>query len=108
MTWFFATLEGGDADASAWATRPALEDALDVVRTLTRDWLALRVAGHDIPLLAPDQKLRLTRLAAREPAAIARALAALGDAERIARTNVSPLLVADLAKMALAATSAAS
>jgi hypothetical protein len=30
-------------------------------------------------------------------------LGALGDAERIARTNVSPALVADLAKMALVA-----
>jgi hypothetical protein len=31
-------------------------------------------------------------------------LGALGDAERIARTNVSPALVADLARMALTTT----
>ena len=80
----------------------------EVVKTLTRDWLALRVGGADVPLLARDQAERIGRLPERDPAAIARALGALGDAERIARTNVSPALVADLAKMALVTTSAAS
>jgi DNA polymerase-3 subunit delta' len=104
VAWFFATLEGGPADASAWATRPALEDGLEVIKTLTRDWLALRAGGPGVPLLARDQAERIGRLPLREPAAIARALGALGDAERIARTNVSPALVADLAKMALRST----
>ena len=110
VTWFFATLAGEPADASAWATRPALEDGLEVIKTLTRDWLALRAGGPDVPLLARDQAERIGRLPERDPAAIARALGALGDAERIARTNVTPALVADLAKMALASivTSAAS
>lgn len=102
IAWFFATLEGGPADAGAWATRPTLEDGLEVIKTLTRDWLALRAGGPGVPLLARDQAERIGRLPAREPAAIARALGALGDAERIARTNVTPALVADLAKMALA------
>jgi hypothetical protein len=101
VTWFFATLEGGEADATGWATRPALEEGLEVVKTLTRDWLALRVGGAGVPLLARDQAERIGRLPQRDPVAIARALGALGDAERIARTNVSPALVADLAKMAL-------
>jgi hypothetical protein len=57
-----------------------------------------------VPLLARDQAERIGRLPRRDPAAIARALGALGDAERVARTNVSPALVADLAKMALATT----
>jgi hypothetical protein len=111
VAWFFATLEGGPADATGWATRPLLEDGLEVLKTLTRDWLALRAAGPDVPLLARDQAERIARLPPRDPAAIARALGALGDAERIARTNVTPALVADLAKMALIAvgtTSAAS
>jgi hypothetical protein len=47
----------------------------------------------------------LDALARPAPAALARALGALGDAERVARTNVSPALVADLARMAIAATS---
>jgi hypothetical protein len=102
VTWFFATLEGGSADAAGWATRPTLEEGLEVVKTLTRDWLALSVGGADVPLLARDQAERIGRLPQRDPVLIARALGALGDAERIARTNVSPALVADLAKMALA------
>jgi DNA polymerase-3 subunit delta' len=104
VTWFFATLEGESADASAWATRPTLDEGLEVVKTLTRDWLALRVGGAGVPLLARDQAERIGRLPLRDPVAIARALGALGDAERIARSNVSPALVADLAKMALVST----
>jgi hypothetical protein len=104
VDWFFATLEGGSPDATSWATRPTLEEGLEVVKTLTRDWLALRVGGPGVPLLARDQAERIGRLPARDPVAIARALGAIGDAERVARTNVSPALVADLAKMALAAT----
>jgi DNA polymerase-3 subunit delta' len=102
IAWFFATLEGGTPDAAGWATRPTLEEGLEVVKTLTRDWLALRIGGAGVPLLARDQAERITRLPQREPAAIARALGALTDAERVARTNVSPQLVADLAKIALA------
>ena len=66
-----------------------------------RGCTALRVGGTGVPLLARDQADRIGRLPQRDPIAIARALGALGDAERIARTNVSPALVADLAKMAL-------
>jgi DNA polymerase-3 subunit delta' len=106
VTWFFETLAGANADAAGWATRPTLEEGLEVVKTLTRDWLALRVGGPDVPLLAGDQAERIGRLPLCEPVAIARALAALGDAERVARTNVSPALVADLAKMALVGTGA--
>jgi hypothetical protein len=108
VEWFFATLEGGTADATGWAQRPTLEEGLEVVKTLTRDWLALRVGGPDVPLLARDQADRIGRLPQRDPVAIARALGAIGDAERVARTNVSPALVADLAKMALASTGAGS
>ncbi len=100
IAWFFATVTGAEGDAGAWATRATLTDGLDVVKTLTRDWLARRISP-DAPLLAPDQTARLDALPPREPAAIVRALAALGDAERIANSNVSPALVADLAKMAL-------
>ncbi len=102
IAWFFATLAGDEADINAWATRATLTDGLDVVKTLTRDWLASRIAP-DAPLLAPDQAYRLDELPNTDPAAIARALGALGDAERIAQTNVTPALVADLAKMALTA-----
>jgi DNA polymerase-3 subunit delta' len=104
IDWFFATVEGGEIDPSGW-TRATLEDGLEMLKTLTRDWLALSLDAGDVPLLAPDQADRLRALRRPDPRALVRALAALGDAERIARTNVSPGLVADLARMAIAASS---
>jgi DNA polymerase-3 subunit delta' len=104
VEWFFAAAQGAEADASGWATRPTLEAGLETVKTLARDWIALGL-GASVPLLASDQRARLQTLPAREPAAFAKLLAALGDAERIARTNVSPPLVADLVRMALAPSS---
>jgi DNA polymerase-3 subunit delta' len=101
VAWFFAAAAGAEADAAGWATRPALEAGLETVKTLTRDWIALGL-GEGVPLLARDQRARLEVLPRREPAAYARLLGALGDAERIARTNVSPPLVAELVRMALA------
>lgn len=100
VAWFFAAVEGGAPDA-AWWTRAVLEEGLEVVKMLVRDRLALQIGGDGVPLLAPDQRERLAALPAQSPVALARALGALGDAERIARTNVSPALVADLARMAL-------
>jgi len=105
IAWFFATLSGGEADPNPWATRATLEEGLEVVKTLARDWLVLSLGTPGLPLLAPDQAERLAALGRPSPAVLARTLGALGDAERIARTNVSPALVADLARMAIAATS---
>jgi DNA polymerase-3 subunit delta' len=104
VEWFFAAVQGDEADASGWATRPTLEAGLETVKTLTRDWIALGLGGS-VPLLARDQRARLESLAPRETAAFAKLLGTLGDAERIARTNVSPTLVADLVRMALAPSS---
>jgi hypothetical protein len=101
VTWFFAVVRGAEASAAGWATRPTLEEGLGTVKTLVRDWLALVVAGANAPLLARDQTAELGGLPACEPAALARMLAAVGDAERIARTNVTPALVAELVRMAL-------
>ncbi len=101
VEWFFAAAQGGEADATGWATRPTLEAGLETVRTLARDWIALGIAGS-APLLAPDQRTRLVALPARDANAFARLLASLSDAERIAHSNVSPMLVADLVRMALA------
>jgi DNA polymerase III subunit delta' len=104
VEWFFAAAAGGETDASGWATRPTLEAGLETVKTLARDWIALGL-GAGVPLLARDQRARLESLPAREPAAFARMLATLTDADRMSRTNVSPALVADLVRMALAPSS---
>lgn len=101
VTWFYAAVAGEATDASGWATRPTLEEGLETIKTLARDWLVLNLVGPQGPLLALDQAARLARLPQREPATLARALGAIGDAERIARTNVTPALVADLVRMAL-------
>lgn len=99
--WFFAAVGGGEADHSGWATRATLEEGLDTIKTLVRDWLVLRIAGAHAPLLARDHTDALLQLPKRHPAALARTLASIGDAERIARTNVTPALVAGLVRMAL-------
>ncbi|MDB5071694.1 MAG: ATPase [Candidatus Eremiobacteraeota bacterium] len=104
VEWFFAAAQGAEADATGWATRPTLEAGLETVKTLARDWIALGLGGN-VPLLARDQRSRLEELPPREPAAFAKMLAAIGDAERIAHTNVSPALVADAVRMALAPSS---
>jgi hypothetical protein len=104
VEWFFAAAQGDEADATGWATRPALESGLETVKTLARDWIALGLGGS-VPILARDQRARLEALSPREPVAFAKMLAAISDAERIARTNVSPPLVAELVRMALAPSS---
>ena len=102
VTWFFAAIAGREADHSQWATRATLEDGLDTIKTLTRDWLVLELAGPDAPLLARDQTPALAALPKRDPAVLSKTLTAIGDAERIARTNVTPALVAGLVRIALA------
>lgn len=101
VAWFLAAARGEEADAKDWATRPTLETGLETVKTLARDWVALSLGGA-VPLLAHDQRAALEALPPREPAGFARLLGAIGDAERIAQTNVSPPLVADLVRIALA------
>lgn len=101
LEWYYATVRGGTGDSS-WATRATLEEGLDIAKTLTRDLLALRVGGAEAPVLAPDQRAVLSKVAAHDPQAILRALTVIGEAQRLARTNVSPYLVADYARMALA------
>ncbi len=104
VEWFFAAAQGDEADASGWATRSTLESGLETVKTLARDWIALGLGGG-VPILARDQRARLETLPSREPVSFAKMLAAIGDAERIARTNVSPPLVAEMVRMALAPSS---
>ncbi|MFN2461158.1 MAG: hypothetical protein ABR591_10785 [Candidatus Velthaea sp.] len=100
--WFFAAATGTAADASVWATRATLEEGLETIKTLARDWLVLLACGPAAPMLARDQTAELRGLPPRDHSALAKSLASIGDAERIARTNVTPALVADLVRMALA------
>lgn len=102
IAWFYTVLEGGEVSDGGWAVRESLEEGLETIKTLTRDWLVARVAGKDVPALAVDQIRDISRLPKAEPAQLVRALAAIAEAEAIARTNVTPHLVAEYVRMALA------
>ncbi len=103
--WFFEVV-GGATPEGAWATRETLDEGLEILKTLLRDWVALGSAGPDARLLALDYGKNLKAL---RPVDSQTALAAFGkltEAQRLARTNVSPALVADFVRMALTGTAA--
>ena len=93
-----STIERSRARRSA-RTSPSL---IEIARIASRDWAALCVGGPDVALLAEDQRERLERLPARDPAALVAMLAALSDVERIAHSNVSAGLVAEYLRVQLA------
>jgi DNA polymerase-3 subunit delta' len=98
--WFFEAAAGRTPE-STWATRETLDEGLEMLKTLMRDWVALGAAGRDASLLAADYAERLRNLAPIDSAAASDALAKLTEAQRLARTNVSPALVANYVRMAL-------
>lgn len=98
--WFFAVARG-ESPEEAWATRESLDEGLDLLKTLVRDWIALGNAGFDERLLAVDYAAELRALEAVEATQAVRMLAKLAEAQRLARTNVSPALVGEFARMAL-------
>jgi DNA polymerase-3 subunit delta' len=98
VRWFFESLGGGSPEDS-WATRETLDEGLETVKMLVRDWI---VSGSDgVALVSVDQAERLRTLKPIEPRAAAALLSKLDDAQRLARTNVSPLLVGQFVRMAL-------
>jgi len=105
IAWFFGVVQGGNVDDGRWAVRETLEDGLETIKTLTRDWLVSRVAGKEIAPLASEEARSVAKLPAVEVHELVRALSAIEEAERIARTNVTPHLVAESVRMALAACS---
>ena len=110
--WFADAIEGGmpeqgflrldDRSLSAGEKRALVGELIEIVRVAARDWSALTIAGDDVPLLAADQRALIARLPRRTPAAAASVLASVGDAERLAGTNVSAGLVIDFLRMQLA------
>jgi len=100
--WFFEVTAGASPE-EAWATRETLDDGLEVVKTLTRDWVALGAAGADAPMVAPDYKQRLRDLRALDARDGLAILGKIEDAQRLARTNVSPAMVGEIVRMALTA-----
>ena len=99
--WFFCAAAGGEAPEQSWATRETLDEGLEIVKSLARDWVALGAAGEGVRLSAPDFGAQLRALSPVESRAAVAMLASLDDAQRIARSNVPPSLVGEMVRMAI-------
>lgn len=112
FAWFENAMLGRPADAgflglddrslSGAEKRALVGELVELVRVAARDWAAAALAGESVARLAGDQRARLARIPARDPESIAALLAAIGDAGRIASTNVSAGLVVDYLRVQLA------
>jgi DNA polymerase-3 subunit delta' len=110
IAWLTDALHGRGHDlrleergSTAAQRREFLASLLEIVRLMLRDWAVFSLAGEDAPLLAPDQRERLSRLPKRDPQQIFALLGAAAEAEKMAGTNVTPNLVADYLRMQLSA-----
>jgi DNA polymerase-3 subunit delta' len=97
--WFFDSIEGASPQ-DTWATRETLDDGLETIKTLVRDWIV--ASGHDgVALVSLDYAERLHRLRPLEGREAIALLGKLDEAQRLARTNVSAALVGELVRMSL-------
>ncbi len=103
--WFF-TVVSGESPENGWATRETLDDGLEILKSLVRDWTALAAAGETAPLVAVDYRDELRELPAIGAVEALSMLAKIGEAQRLARTNVSPAMVSEIVRMALTGKSA--
>ncbi|HKU66936.1 MAG TPA: hypothetical protein VJP85_04075 [Candidatus Baltobacteraceae bacterium] len=101
--WFFQVVEGGTPEGT-WATRETLDEGLEILKTLLRDWVALTSGGKNARLLALDYGKQLKKLPLIDSQTAIGAFGKITEAQRLARTNVSPALVADFVRMALTST----
>jgi len=100
MRWFFEVVNGEVPQAN-WVTRETLDEGLETIKTLVRDWTVLSIAGRDAPILALDAEKNLRNLRALRAEDATRILMRITDAQKLARTNVSPTLVAEMVRMHL-------
>ncbi|MGZ3497724.1 MAG: DNA polymerase III subunit [Vulcanimicrobiaceae bacterium] len=98
--WFFDVVAGRSPEQT-WATRETLEEGLETLKTLVRDWIATGVVGGSAPVLAADYLADLKRLPRVDDAEAIAMLGKITDAQRLARTNVSPAMVGEVVRMAL-------
>jgi DNA polymerase III delta prime subunit len=96
--WFFECVRG-ESPEETWATRETLDEGLEILKTLVRDWVAISSVGRDAPVLAVDYRERLAMLPPVVPERSTAMLAKLTDAQRLARTNVSPAIVGEFVRM---------
>lgn len=96
--WFFSALAGKTAE-SPWAVRATLAEALECVAFLIRDWAIGQLRPQAV--LWAGERGRLGDLPRDRDAACA-ALQAIGEAQRMARTNLSPGLIVEGLRLTLA------
>ncbi|HXO17844.1 MAG TPA: hypothetical protein VN909_06710 [Candidatus Dormibacteraeota bacterium] len=97
--WFFESV-AGKSPPDAWANRETLDEGLETIKALVRDWIV--ASGNDgAALVSLDQVERLRALEPIDPRGAVALLGKLDEAQRLARTNVSPSLVGELVRMAL-------
>jgi DNA polymerase-3 subunit delta' len=101
--WFFDVVDGASPEQT-WATRETLDEGLEILKSLVRDWVAISAAGADAPMVAIDYAEELRALPPLDSGRAIAALAKIDDAQRLARTNVSPALVADVVRMTITGT----
>lgn len=97
-----AFLRLDDRSLSGAEKRGVVLDLIELVRVAVRDWAALALGDGATSLLAADQRDRLNALPTRGLPVIVALLTGLGEAERLARTNVSAGLVLDYLRIQLA------
>jgi DNA polymerase-3 subunit delta' len=112
FAWFADAIRGRPTDASFLGLddrsltgaekRARVGELIELVRVGARDWAALALGDGSVPPLAADQRDRIASLPRRDGRAIATLLAAAGDAERLAATNVSASLVIEYLRIQLA------
>ena len=100
--WFF-TVVGGETPQESWATRESLDEGLQTIKALVRDWITRSTLGPDAPLMSLDYADRIARLPMPHPDDAVGMLAKIDDAQRLSRTNVSPAMVSEIVRMALSA-----
>jgi DNA polymerase-3 subunit delta' len=111
FAWFEDVMRGESGDAgflglddrslTGAQKRENVRDLIEIVRVAARDWAIASLAGGEVRPLAGDQHERVLRVAQRDPKTTAALLGALGDAERLAQTNVSPGLVVEFLRAQL-------
>jgi DNA polymerase-3 subunit delta' len=96
--WFFEVVAGRNPEQS-WATRETVEAGLETVKGLVRDWVVVgSVKGKPI---YPDYETQLRKLPVLNPQRFDDVLETFEEVQQLARTNVSPVMVSDLLRMAL-------
>lgn len=97
--WFFDAA-GGRTPEETWAARETLESGLETIKGLVRDWVAIAILQREP--LHMDYAGELRKLAPLQAARMAAVFARLDEAQRMARTNVSPSIVSEFVRMGLA------